>query len=329
MISVGLIGAGRMGGGHSAILSKMENVKLAGVYDVNPKAAEEMKLKYNMTVFPSISELVNSDKIDLVMDCSPTYCHINGILETLKAGKHLFCEKPLCRTMDEANKIGALAETHKKVFTIGFVRRFMRVMEDFKKMIDSGTIGIPRFVNMKLMLGGYHRQQGNWFTDFEKCGGVILDMLSHHFDLFNWYFGDADRVYADSLLLDPSQPDPADYVSSTLTYRNKVICSLVCGWQRLGPSIDSMEIYGDEGCLCHASYNWVPEAEIRHYPKNGEMRKISTDIMTNGQEMEMKSLIECIANNKTPKVTWEDGYNSMKIALATIQSVKEKRTIKL
>lgn len=72
---------------------------------------------------------------------------------------------------------------------------------------------------MDLPLGMYRREYGDWFTDFDKCGGVIVDMLAHHVDLANWFFGKPERVYADGMLLDPAQKEPSDMVDGIITYK--------------------------------------------------------------------------------------------------------------
>ncbi len=324
MLKVGLIGAGRMGQAHCGELAKLPDVKLTAVYDPQSSAADNMTAKYGLKKYGSARELAAAD-VDAVLVCSPSDCHAEGVLAVLAAGKHLFCEKPLCRTLAEAEQIMAAARNARGSITIGFVRRHVPALRKFKQFLDAGLIGRPRLAHIDLMLGAYRRQPGDWFADFARCGGAILDMLAHGIDLENWFFGEPERVYADALLLAPELPEPADYVSATVTYRNRVICNVNCGWQRFGRSGDLLEVYGDEGSL---AYHWGAENLI-HYPKGAEKRELAPGPAgaASPLHLQMQSLVEKIRAGQPPEVGLADGYASLKVALGMIQSVQEKRVV--
>lgn len=322
MVNIGIIGAGRMGNLHAGHLSTIENVKLAGIYDIDPNAAKTMQEKFGTRIYNSARELVQSDDINAILIASPTYCHYEGITEALAVGKHIFCEKPLVRTMAEADKLFKKIHNFKGKFAVGFVRRHAPEIRLFKELIDKGTIGIPRLCNISLMHGSYARQRGSWFADFDACGGVILDMLAHHLDLLNWFFGNADRVYADSWLLDQKLQEPADYVSATITFKNKVICNIESGWLRFGRSSDFMEVYGDEGSL---SYSWGAR-ELIHYTKLSELKKLTVNKSSkvNFYKLEMLDFVDSIISDRIPNTGLEDGYKSLNLAISMIKSTQEK-----
>ena len=188
---------------------------------------------------------------------------------------------------------------------------------------------------MDLPLGMYRREYGDWFTDFDKCGGVIVDMLAHHVDLANWFFGKPERVYADGMLLDPAQKEPSDMVDGINTYKNGVMCNMFCTWQRFGRANELMEIYGEKGCLS------LSGAEtIAYCPLGGEKQEIAVDAaadagigveegkVASGYTQEIIDFAHNILGRKVELPGVQDGFNSIEIALGMIESVKTRQVYK-
>ncbi|HEX2950588.1 MAG TPA: Gfo/Idh/MocA family oxidoreductase [Armatimonadota bacterium] len=323
MIELGIIGAGRMGNAHAHELEKLAGVRIAGVYDIKPEAAHAMHQQYGATIYQSAKALAEAPNINGVLICSPTYCHPEGVAAALQANKAIFCEKPLCRTKKDAEELLAAGRAANTIFAVGFVRRYMAKTLHVKKILAEGLLGKIRFCNVDLPLGIYKRMPGDWFTEFDLCGGVILDMLAHHVDLTNWFFGPVERVYADSLLLDKSQPEPADYVSSTITYRSGVIVNVMCNWQRFGRSGEMMEIYGENGAIVMDGSD-----DLTYYPKGKEKQVIPID-GPSGHQQQMKAFVAAIRGEGVPTATLQDGYNSLAVGLAMIESCQTHQVVEM
>lgn len=325
-IRIGLIGAGRMGANtHAPAITVREDVAISAVYDPLPAAAQVVRDKYNAAICESAEALAARADVDAVMICSPTYTHIEGIRATAKTGKPIFCEKPLCRSLAEADEILKLLKGYQAPVTVGFVRRFGAGQRKFYEIATSGVLGPLRIATAEMMLGVFKRQEGDWFADFARSGGMILDMFIHHFDLFNWLFGMPRRVYAQSTLLSREQPEPADYVSGTMTFRNGVICNLNGGWLRFGRSNNYMDVYGDNGCV---SYKWgAPEVTL--ILKGQEPVVYKTPEPLPVFQAEDNVWLDAILGKGKVKVTLEDGVNAVKVALALIESAQSNRVIEL
>lgn len=322
-VNLGLIGAGRMGTAHFTELAKIEGVKLAGVYDIKPEAAKACNEKFGAAICGSAEELANLPGLDGVLVCTPTPCHVEGVMAALKAKKAIFCEKPLCRNAKDAKKLLKAGSASKKPFAVGFVRRYQPQTLELKKLLESGVIGKVRFCNVQLPLGLYKRMPGDWFADYSACGGVILDMLAHHIDLTNWFFGKPANVFAASLMMDRSQPEPADYAASVVNYANGVICNFSSCWWRSGRTGELMEIYGDNGSLSVDG-----SAKVTHYPKGGEMQTIQAP-GESGNFRQMQALVESIRTGVAPTASLQDGYNSLELALAMIKSAESGKAVRL
>ncbi len=322
MTRIGIIGAGRMGKCHTDILSKIDGVTIAAVYDPLPAAAQFMSETYGAKICGSAAELASSG-IDGVLVCSPTPCHHEGALAALEAKLPVFCEKPLCRNRADAEHLVETANRAGVPFAVGFVRRHAAKTKKFKELFDSGILGKLHFCNVDLPLGCYARQPGDWFTDFEKCGGTILDMLAHHVDLANWLFGDARRVYAQSDLLNPGQSEPADYTAAIVTYRNGLICNMMSSWQRFGRTDERMEIYGENGCLTMDGSD-----HLTMTIKGSPTETIPVDNKS-GHAAQMADFIAAIREKRRTAVSIDDGWKSLAIGLAMIESARENRVVEL
>ena len=322
MLKIGIIGAGRRGLHYASLLERIEKVKVKGVYDPVPEAAGKVFELYSVNIFHSADDLIRSQEIDAVLISSPTYCHAAEIESALKSGKPVFCEKPLCANQDDAGMLAKLRSKHQQTFAMGFQRRKMNTARKVKEILDTGHLGRIRFFNVDLPHNSYKRKRPDWFADFNLCGGVLLDMLAHHADLANWFFGKAKQVYADGLLLAAELPEPADYAAAIVTYDNGVIGHFMCNWQRFGRSGEMMEIYGDNGTLSLSGKQLTLEL------KGQKVQAL--DLPENDPQMEIiLNFVESIRSGKEPSATFQDAFNSLQVCLAMIQSVKCGQAVRL
>ena len=333
MIELGIIGAGRLGNTHAGNIMQIEGVKLAAVYDIDNAKALAMQEKTGAEICQSAEEL--AQKVDAVIVASPSDCHIEGVRAAVKYNKAVFTEKPFCRFADQAAEYRTLLKDFNRTFGIGFVRRHMPKTVKLKSMLETGEIGRIRFCNVDLPFGVYKRMYGDWFTDYQRSGGVILDMLAHHIDLANWFFGPAKRVYAQGLLLDPQQELPADHVSATVTYANGVIVNMMCNWQRFGRSGEMMEIYGEKGAITMTSDQNLKFAKLDEQPieiiidetvQSCGVNNVSTG---NGFLNEMTNFVNAMRSGEkfTPGI--QEAFDSFAVAEAMMRSAETNQIVEI
>ena len=323
MLNVGIIGMGRMGKSHAGFFTTCPETRLVGFYDPSEAACKEGVEKFGAPVFGSADELINSPDVDAIVITSPTYCHAVDVLKVLKTNKHLFCEKPLCRNWAEADAIRQAAAQSKTRLQIGFVRRFSPAQKMMVDWVKEGKLGTPRYCHIDLFTGKFQRMPGDWFANYTLCGGVVLDMLSHHLDLLAWSFGKPASLYAQGFLEDPRLPEPVDYNSATITFANGVICNIASGWNRFGRGANFMEIYGDKG---YAAFTWGKNS-VSFMPKGGAMEEVAAPAVDNPYHEGFRHWLRSIQENRQPDVTLDDAFNALDLALGILRSSEENTVI--
>jgi predicted dehydrogenase len=167
-----------------------------------------------------------------------------------EAGKHVFCEKPIARTVADAEAMTAACERAGVVFQVGHVVRFFPEYAKIKDVLDAGTIGQVAMVRT-MRRSAPVMERSPWFADLEKNGGLIIDLMIHDLDTLRWYFGDVERLYAHGLSYTEWQTT-RDIAMASVRFRNGVIAHLDASWAH-GGFYTAIEIAGEKGLLSHNS----------------------------------------------------------------------------
>ncbi|MBJ7538032.1 Gfo/Idh/MocA family protein [Marinomonas transparens] len=185
-ITVGVIGTGAIGADHARrITQTLTGAEVIALTDVNLEQAETVKntLKLNATVYADGHELIANSGVDAVLVTSWGATHEEYVLAAIKAGKYVFCEKPLATTAQGCqNIVDAEMAAGKRLVQVGFMRPYDSGYKMLKQAIDSGEIGTP------LMIHAAHRNQSvgkNYNTPM-----AIHDTLIHELDVFRWLLDD-------------------------------------------------------------------------------------------------------------------------------------------
>jgi len=167
MLKVGVLGAGHLGKIHLRLLQQSEKYELVGFYDENQEYAEKISKEFGYTNFNTIAKLIHAvDVIDIV---TPTLSHYKCARAAIKSGKHVFIEKPISNTIEEAEEIIALANEYNVKGQVGHVERFNPAFIATKNMVEN-----PMFIET-------HR-----LAEFNPRGTdvpVVLDLMIHDIDV--------------------------------------------------------------------------------------------------------------------------------------------------
>ncbi len=325
MTNIALIGAGRMGRCHADRIKKLDNAVIRCVYDPKAETAKDFAAKYDVSqIYNSAFDLCHDDSIDGVLVCNFSDQHFQTISELIAAGnKRIFCEKALVRNLENGENLLKMANISEAMIMVGHHRRYDKGYIEVKRMIDAEELGRIRMAKVHYCHPGYAREWEDFFANFGRSGGVILDMMSHLFDQLNWYFGEAVSVSGNSVMFDRSQPLPMDYVSGTVTYKDNIICGIDGSWQRYGEGCDRIEVYGDSGCVI---YNCGADHVDIYRPNEHTIRQVGK---SDAYADQMEAFKEMIENGTEPVNSLQAGFASAHVALNMIDAAKQHKTLSI
>lgn len=190
MYKVGIIGYGKMGQIRHQVISAFEDVQVQLIYDPE-KVDTEIEKAQNS------DQIIENPEIDAVFTCTPNYLNKPLTIQSLKAGKHVFCEKPPGFTAKDIEEIRAVEKESGKVLMYGFNHRHHASIKYMKKLVDDKEFG-----KILWMRGRYGKSVDETFYDNWRAkkelagGGILIDQGIHMLDLFLHLGGDFDNVHA-------------------------------------------------------------------------------------------------------------------------------------
>lgn len=170
-----------------------DHAELVAVYDINSEVNKAVAEKFNAKAVNSIEELLNSD-IDAVYIASPVNMHLEHAITCAKGKMHVFCEKPLGMSVEEAEKMIQVCDQEGVYLGTALMMRFLAQHQAALKIIQEGKLGKPVFGRAQLSCW-YPPIEGAWRQDpTVGGGGSLMDMGSHCIDLLEMFFGKVKSV---------------------------------------------------------------------------------------------------------------------------------------
>jgi len=194
-VRIGVVGLGRLGRRHAENLAfRVEGAELAAA--ASPVAEERdwaEKALAGVKTYPGLTEILAHPGLDAGWLVTPTSLHADQVIEALRAGKHVFCEKPLAlETADCDRAIAVAAERPGQIVMVGFMRRFDPAYAEAKRRIDAGELGKVFAIRC---VSEDPVDPGGFFVKFAPTsGGIFLDCAIHDIDLVRWMLGGASAT---------------------------------------------------------------------------------------------------------------------------------------
>lgn len=339
MINVGLIGIGFMGHTHYQIHKNNKKVKMVALADYNEtKLAGDWRSiggnlgssergKEDLTgikTYVDPMDLINDPNVQMVDICLPTDLHSKYAVAALKAGKHVFLEKPMARNAKQAKTIADAAAKAKGYFMVGHCIRFWPEYEVAFEMIKSKKYGKLREVFLKRTSTMPLSGDKNWFMDGKRSGGAILDLHIHDADFAMYLCGKPKKVWA----WGQKGPSKAiDVVHAGYECPGGVHVNVVGGWIYHNPFPFNMEfcIRTDKATFL---YDMTSGKPFTVYTDDKEITPKLPE--GSGWSRELDYFIKCIETKKKPKViTAKTSLESVKLIEAELKSIETGKTVVL
>ena len=325
-IRFAILGAGRIGQVHACAVAGNDSATLAAVYDPVAAAAAAISDTYGATI-RSVDEIAAADDIDAVVLCTPTDLHAQQIELFARAGKAVFCEKPIDLDSARVRDCLKIVDETDATLMVGFNRRFDPHFMGVRAAIEDGRIGRPE---MGIITS---RDPGAPPPDYiRRSGGIFKDMMIHDFDMAVFLMGDmpASVLATGSVLTDPAIEPLGDYDSASAILR----------WQdgrQVTISNSRRAVYGyDQRVEIHGSAGMVA-AENEHPVRielataDGYTRPPLHDFfMTRyvaAYANEINAFIAALGANAAGIPVGRDGLNALLIAEAALASAQSGKAV--
>lgn len=323
-----LLGAGRIGKVHAKAIASDKRAKLVAVVDAFQEAAQAIADETGCEISTIDAVLANPD-IDAVIICTPTNTHADLIEQFARAGKAIFCEKPIDLDVARAQAcIDVVKETGAKIM-LGFNRRFDPHFRAVRKAIDDGQIGKVEMVTIT------SRDPGAPPPEYIKVsGGIFRDMTIHDFDIARFLLGEeiVSAFATGSVLVDPKIGELGDYDSASIILTTASgRQAIISNSRRATYGYDQrIEVHGSLGSV--AAENQRP-VSIEVATKDGYTRPPLHDFFmtryTAAYAAEIAAFIDAIENNAAPSPSAQDGLIALKLADAALKSAREKVVVQI
>ena len=327
-IRFGLLGAGRIGKVHAKAVTGDADAKLVAVADAFPAAAQAIADQYGCAV-RSIDEICAADDIDAVVICTPTDTHADLIEQFVKAGKAVFCEKPIDLSLARVKQCLEVVRAQKGTLMVGFNRRFDPHFRAVRAEIDKGSIGDVEMVVIT------SRDPGAPPVDYiKRSGGIFRDMTIHDFDMARFLLGEEveEVVATAAVLVDPEIGKAGDFDSVQVMLRTRSgRQAVISNSRRATYGYDQrIEVHGSKGMAVAENQRPV---SIEVANGNGYTRPPLHDFFmtryTEAYAAEIASFIAAMGGKGKAEPSGEDGLIALALADAAVKSVAEKRVVNM
>lgn len=306
-IRIAVIGAGHLGSLHAKIYStistkKKYNISLVGICDVSPEIAQEVAKRYNTEAFTDHRSLL--DKVDAVSIVVPTVLHYEVAKDFLKAGIHVLIEKPITKTLEEADELIALAKEKDLILQVGHIERFNSAIRAIEPLISE-----PRFIECQRL--GSITKKGRI-----KDVGVVLDLMIHDIDII---LGLVDSKVKNIEAVGISTiSDHEDIANVRLSFRNNVIADITAS-RVTKEETRKIRIFQENSYIL-LDYMHQEAFLFRGSDKSLKKKKIRIR-KKEPLKVELKSFIDCVRNRKRPVVSGQEGRHALLVALDILEKI--------
>jgi myo-inositol 2-dehydrogenase/D-chiro-inositol 1-dehydrogenase len=328
MISIGLLGAGRIGQIHGRNIAASPRARLAAIADPMPEGAKALSKATGAPV-KSADEILADASIDAVLIGTPTDTHADFIDRAAKAGKAVFCEKPVDLSSARIRKTLERVEKAGIPLMIGFNRRFDPNFAALQKRLADGVAGDVELVTI------LSRDPGPPPVSYiERSGGLFRDMMIHDFDMARFLLGeDAVEVFAlGSALVDPAigKAGDVDTAAVVLKTASGKICQISNSRRATYGYDQRIEVHGSKGMLSAGN---IHETTVQFAGAKG----VSADPVQNffleryasAYKAEIEAFIDTMVKGKKPKPDGTDGLKAQLMADAATKSRETGKPVKI
>jgi predicted dehydrogenase len=328
VITVAILGGGFMGASHAANYRTLEGrVRVKTVASRRSERAAAVAGSVGAELTADVGAAIADPEVDVVDICLPTPLHRETAEAALAAGKHVFLEKPIALTLEDADAIVAAAERSGKLFMVGLVLRFWPEYVELRRRVAAGELGRPLAVSTVRL--SPPADWNDWMADAAQSGGVPVDLLIHDFDQMNWLLGTPRRVYARA-------PVPG-HVLAVVDYDGaQGLAEGSMAMPRSYPFSSNVRVLGEDGVGEYA-FSAAPAEDggnigasaaprgLRLYPSSGDPVTVPV-ASADPWGPEIAYFVDCVEQGRAPEQgTGRQARQALTVSIAAARSLESGR----
>jgi len=300
---VAVVGAGHLGSRHAAAYANIKSVRLVGVCDTNEERGRWTAKKHHAGYYPDYHDLF--DKVQAVSIAVPTFLHYKIAKDFLENGIHVLIEKPITRTLEEADELLAIAKKNGLIIQVGHIERFNSAVRAIEPYIK-----IPKFIECR-RLGP--------FVERASDIGVVLDLMIHDIDIILGLIkSPVELIEAVGVKIVSDHEDTANV---RMTFADQAICDLIAS-RVTKKATRTIKIF-QEDYYIHLDY--LTQSAALFKKKKGRIKKKRIKIKKEDSlKKELESFAFCVLNNKKPIVSGEEARKALAVAIDITKQIKDK-----
>jgi predicted dehydrogenase len=338
MIKFALVGCGRISKRHSELLGEgqIEGASLVAVCDIKKNRADDIAKKYNINSYSCMHEMMNNNKIDVVVVLTESGLHAKHTIELAKYGSHIVVEKPMALTLEDADMMIEACDKYAIKLFVVKQNRFNVPVVQLRKALDQGRFGklIMGTIRVRWCRPQEYYDQDSWRGTWALDGGVLTNQASHHIDLLEWMMGDVESVFAKSKNA-MAEIEAEDTAVVILKFRNGAL-GLIEATTAIRPKDleGSISILGSKGSVEIGGFA-VNEMKIWNFNEAlDEDINVKENYSVNppnvygfGHQAYYEHVVDCI-QNKTPQlVDGLKGRKSLELINAIYESIETGKEV--
>jgi predicted dehydrogenase len=320
-----VVGAGFVGSIHARALAEHPDVSLVGVCGRTRPKTEALARLLGVPFYLSVEELVDHESPDIVCVCTGNDQHVDPTLAALKGGAHVFVEKPMAFTLDDARLMVQSAERAGLKLGVNFNHRFAEPYQRALRFVRAGNLGRPAFACMKFA--------GDLYPSLNDPYCMLIETQGHSFDLLRLFGGEIEQVSA--FFADPRAIGVYTSAAISLRFGSGAVGTVLGSWDSSysHPWAIRFEVSGIEG---RVEVDNVVDAVRTFRHERHEFTEWRPEIFDSARrdfwrtiDAHVAAFVEAVRDGRDPPVSGEDGFRALEVTFAAIRSFEEGRPVTL
>lgn len=331
-MKVGIVGAGLQGRRRARALRAVDSSELVVVADVSEDAAAALAAEAGCLAISRWKDIVERDDVQAVIICTPPHLHAEIALSAMRSGKHVLCEKPLARTMDEGREMLRVARESGVRLKCGFNLRYHPAMRQVRQWYEDSSIGEIDWIRCRYGIGGRPGYEQEWRAQPEiSGGGQLMDQGIHALDLFRWFLGDFAEVFGFLATRFWDMAPLEDNAFALMRTAQGQVASLHASWTQWKP-LFCLEIFGRDGYVIAEGLGGAYGTERAVLGRRDFAAPFSEEVIEfrredSSWEEEWREFVSAIREGREPSANGTDGLAAIELAYAIYESARLGRAV--